>query len=154
MITAWRIVLRDHAQDAFSGKGASRFPGRWNTPGTAVVYVSDSAALAALEMLVHTDVEAVLPAYLLFACSFGEDLIERFDLGKLPSNWQDDPPPPALRQIGQQWVIEQRSAVLRIPSVIIPIQSNYLLNPAHPDFAKITIADPVSFALDLRLLRR
>lgn len=64
------------------------------------------------------------------------------------------PPPTALREIGDAWVNRGHSAVLEVPSVIVPSESNYLLNPSHPTFPEITIADPVPFSLDVRLLRR
>lgn len=154
MITAWRIVSREHADDAFSGEGASRFPGRWNSRGSRVVYAAQSAALAALEMLVHLDRESNLRPYVLFACTFPAALVERIDLSSLPSNWKNDPPPPELRQRGLDWLRSGRSAVLQVPSVIVETESNYLMSSEHPDFARIEIATPVPFRLDLRLMRR
>jgi RES domain-containing protein len=70
----------------------------------------------------------------------------------LPPDWQSEPPPPSTKALGDAWVQELRSAVLQLPSVIIPGESNYLLNPAHPDFKRISIANPEPFAFDPRLL--
>jgi RES domain-containing protein len=154
LITSWRIVTRARAATAFSGEGAARYPGRWNLRGTPVIYTAESAALAALEMLVHIDRESDLRSYLLYACTFSEELLESVDPAKLPKRWKEAPAPPELRQIGNDWLAGRRTAALRVPSAIVPSESNYLLNPTHPDFAKIAIADPVPFALDLRLLRR
>ena len=154
MITSWRIVTRHRAAEAFTGEGAARFPGRWNARGARVVYTAQSAALAALEMLVHFDNEADLQPYVLFACSFAEELVEVVDRSALPRRWKEFPAPPELHQLGNAWLIARRTAVLQVPSAIVPTESNYLLNPEHPDFARITIGEPVPFSLDMRLLRR
>ena len=152
MITTWRIVAAEHRDEAFSGNGASLYPGRWNESGSAVVYTAQSAALAALEMLVHLDYEGNLRDYLLFACTFSEDLVEQPK--SLPKHWKADPPPPELRQLGFDWLRRAERAILKVPSVIIDTEHNYLMNPAHPDFQKIEIAAPLPFNLDMRLLRR
>jgi RES domain-containing protein len=154
VITSWRIVTHRREAEAFTGEGAARYPGRWNLRGTPVVYTAQSAALAALEMLVHIDSEAALSPYVLFACSFSEELIEAVDPAKLPRRWKDAPARPELRQLGDDWLTARRSAVLQVPSAIVPSENNYLLNPLHPDFPKIKIADPVAFALDMRLVIR
>lgn len=70
----------------------------------------------------------------------------------LPFDWTEEPPPASTQDIGNLWVKEQRSAILEIPSVIIPGEPNYLLNPAHPDFRRIQIGKPEPFAFDPRLL--
>jgi len=154
VITAWRIVRRRWATNAFDGEGARLNGGRWSSPGTRVVYVSESIALAALEMLVHLGHEGVLPDYVLIPCTFDEGVAETVPSDQLPRNWRTYPASPALQAIGDAWVISGKSAVLRVPSAIIPLETNYLLNPAHPDFQSITIGAQVPFALDRRLLRR
>jgi len=71
----------------------------------------------------------------------------------LPPNWREYPAPPQLQAIGDKWVRSKRSAVLRVPSVIVPGEHNYLLNPEHPKFRRIVVGKPEKFALDLRLLK-
>lgn len=154
MITSWRIVGDEHAEGAFSGAGAARFGARWNPAGTKVVYTAQSAALAALELLVHLDFEEALDTYLLFACHFEPDLVEPVDRDRLPRKWHDEAALEALQQIGAEWLLGARKPILEVPSAIIPTEYNYLLNPSHPDFARITIAEPTPFRIDLRLLRR
>jgi RES domain-containing protein len=119
-----------------------------------VVYTASTASLAALELLVHLTRRAKLHERVIFACTFDEGIVEIVKRRMLPGNWQAVPPPRALPDIGDSWVSRASSAVLQVPSVIIETESNYILNPAHADFAKITIAAPTPFSLDLRLLRR
>jgi RES domain-containing protein len=154
LITSWRIVATEHASTAFTGDGASAHPGRWNAAGLRVIYTASSAALAALELLVHMDSAAALRTFVLYACTFEDSLVSSLDISRLPANWQIDPPPASARAPGVEWLRDGATAVLRVPSAIVPTEANYLLNPAHADFVKIAIADPVPFALDLRLLRR
>ena len=151
MPEAWRIVKEKHVAAAFSGEGAARTGGRWNSRGVAVVYTSASRSLAALEMLVHL-IPPVKFRYKLIPVEFINDIVERIDKAALPPDWRAEPPPPSTKRLGDAWVRLSRSAVLAVPSVIIPAELNYLLNPAHVDFRKITIGKPVDFAFDPRLL--
>jgi RES domain-containing protein len=151
MPEAWRIVKASHAAAAFSGEGAARTGGRWNSRGVAVVYASCTKALAALESLVHLN-PPVLFTYVAFRLDFVDALVETFPAQALPADWQTEPPPPSTKALGDAWVRESRSAVLALPSVIISGETNYLLNPAHPDFKKISIGKPEPFAFDPRLL--
>lgn len=116
-----------------------------------MIYTSESAALAALEMLVHVSRFMSLTAYVVISCDFDEKLVS--DVGKLPSNWRKFPAPPELQAIGDTWARSAKSAVLRVPSTIVPSESNYLLNPAHANFGKIKIGKPERFELDVRLMR-
>jgi RES domain-containing protein len=152
LITSWRITSAEFAATAFDGKGARLYGGRWNSIGVRMVYTSSSAALAALELLVRIRKRERLRGYVIFACSFDEGLVETVDRRKLPGEWRGHPGPPELRQLGDRWIRESRTMALQVPSAIIENETNYLLNPAHEDFAKVDIADPVPFSLDVRLL--
>ena len=152
-VSAWRIVKARHAAAAFSGDGARKAGGRWNSPGTAVVYTSDSASLAMLEMLVHLQSQDVLKRYVLIEVKFDESLVEAVDLKVLAKTWRRSPPPLAAQRVGDTWVASGSSTVLRIPSVIVPNQWNYLLNPAHADFASIVIGPRQPARFDPRLLK-
>jgi RES domain-containing protein len=147
----WRIVKARHAATAFSGKGAADYGGRWNSRGVAVVYTSGTRALAALESLVHLN-PPVAFKYVAIPARCDDALIESFSPKKLPRNWRQEPPARSTQRIGDEWVREARSAVLRLPSVIISAEPNYLINPAHPDFKKIFIGKPEPFTFDRRLL--
>jgi len=152
MKQAFRIVREKFAAKAFTGEGAALTGGRWNSPGTRMVYTSATASLAALETLVHLN-PAMRFNYLLFTIEFDEHLIEKVPDANLPGNWREEPPPPATKRLGDARVRAASSAVLELPSVIIPGETNYLLNTCHPDFKSITIGNPEPFAFDLRLLR-
>jgi RES domain-containing protein len=151
MPEAWRIVKAKHAATAFSGEGAAKTGGRWNSRGVPVVYASSTKSLAALETLVHLN-PPVPFQYVAFRLQFDAALVENIPLNRLPAYWRAEPPPPSTKAIGDAWVREVRSAVLALPSVIVPGELNYLLNPAHPAFKKISIGKPERFAFDPRLL--
>jgi RES domain-containing protein len=151
MTRAWRIVKAIHASTAFDGEGAWRFGGRWNSPGTRVVYCSANLSLAALENLVHLNPPVAFKSVAI-GLEFHDRLIETVDAKSLPADWTEEPPPPSTMEIGDRWVKEGRSAVLQLPSAIIPSESNYLLNPSHRDFQKITIRKPAAFSFDPRLV--
>jgi len=151
MMRAWRIVREDHGSTAFDGEGAWRFGGRWNSRGTRTVYTSATLSLAALETLVHLN-PPVAFKYVAIPIEFDEALVETFATSDLPADWNEEPPPPSIAEIGDRWVKESRSAVLELPSVIIPAEPNYLLNPAHSDFKRIRIGKPTPFSFDPRLI--
>lgn len=152
-ITAWRIVKARHAATAFDGEGARVEGGRWNTPGTPMVYTSQSAALAALELLVHLGRGSILGVYVLIPCTFDEALVSRLDRKRLPKNWRSYPAPPDLQMIGDEWAKSGTSAVREVPSAVIVTDSNYLLNPHHHDFQAIRVMETRPFDFDLRLVK-
>ena len=152
MTFAFRIVKEQHADSAFSGEGAARFGGRWNSRGVRVVYASQSLSLAALETLVHLS-PPVSFKYVAFRLEFDDELIERISLTTLPSDWRIEPPPPSTRTIGDEWVRSARSAVLGLPSTLIPAERNFLINPAHRDFRRVSVDKAEPFAFDPRVLR-
>ena len=151
MLQAWRIVKRRHADKAFDGEGARLYGGRWNSPGVPVVYVAESRALAVLEILAGLQSRATLHSYVLIGVRFEEQLVEQLSPDSTPKDWRTSPPPPETQACGDRWVREARSAVLRVPSVVIPSEFNFLLHPAHPDFRRIETLEPTPFDLDPRL---
>ncbi len=151
MAAGWRIVPEARADDAFTGEGAKVYGGRWNSPGVAVVYGSQHKSLAALEHLVHLNPRSAA-RFKVFSFHFHGSLMESISLRDLPENWRQEPPPPSTQQYGDRWVREGRSAVLAVPSIIIPEELNYVLNPAHTDFKGITISKSQHFVFDPRLL--
>lgn len=151
MLTAWRIVPTPRIADAFTGEGARRFGGRWNSPGISIVYCSSSISLAALETLVHINPQIPLK-YVVYEIQFDRALVEDLPRSKFHSGWNAEPPGPVSMSIGDAWVREARSAVLAVPSVLTG-EVNYLLNPKHKDFKRIKIGKPESFMFDQRLLK-
>jgi RES domain-containing protein len=152
----WRLVKASHRQTAFDGEGAFRFGGRWNSRGHRVVYASESLALALLEIIVHLDPARSVPELLAFpvdiplGCFDSGDWIGNLCPETLPS-W--DQPLGQTRERGDRWCEAARSAALRVPSAIIPIEQNILLNPAHPEFRHCEIGAPQVFHFDPRLLK-
>lgn len=150
MPEAWRIIKAKRAATAFTGEGAAKTGGRWNSRGVSVVYTSATKSLATLESLVHLN-PPVTFTYVAFSAKFDDALVEVFPIKNLPADWRTEPPPPSTKAIGDDWVKAGRSAVLALPSVITG-ETNYLLNPAHRDFKKITIGKAEPFVFDPRLL--
>jgi RES domain-containing protein len=151
--SAWRITKQKHAKSAFSGEGARIYGGRWNSPGTPIIYTAQSQALAVLEVLVHLDSPELLKRYSLFEIEMDPFYAEELDLTNLPRNWKANPAPAVVRAIGDDWVASRRSVVLRVPSVLVPAESTFLLNPEHPNFRKLRIGKAVPFQFDPRFAR-
>ena len=134
-----------------SGEGARRFGGRWNSPGVSMVYLAQSQALAALEMLVHLDAAELLQSYVMIEVGIEECFMSNVDRTRLGRNWRSDPPPAKLRAIGDAWIAGKSSVVLQVPSVLVPAEFNYLVNPRHDDFSELRIGKPSRFRFDSRL---
>lgn len=152
ILSAWRIAKTKYLKDAFDGEGARLYGGRWNSPGNRAVYVAEHASLAVLEVLVHLESSIPLPTYSLIQVSFDEALLKELGADELPPNWRSSPPPVEVQSIGDQWIDEARSAILKIPSAVLPIESVFIMNPRHPDFESVRISDPIPFSFDKRLL--
>ncbi|MBA3353112.1 MAG: RES domain-containing protein [Blastocatellia bacterium] len=152
MPSGWRIDKP--GREAFSGEGARRFGGRWNSPGVAVVYLSEHQSLAALEIFVHLQPLPPQGRYLAYFVEWEEAEMEVLAPKKLPPDWRASPPGPATMSIGDRWVREARSVALAVPSVILPSERNFLLNPAHPRFRQLRRQKPLAFAFDHRLIGR
>lgn len=150
--TVWRITTARFAQTAFSGEGARLYGGRWNPKGWEVVYTAESQSLALLELMVQ---DGPLRAhYVLIPANLPADLPEtRIDVAQLPDDWRTIGARDVLQTIGQAWLRSMQSAVLSVPSAVLPAERNYLLNPRHPDFSYITVGEPQSLQTDTRLLR-
>lgn len=153
-IVAWRIYKPKHARTAFTGKGASLYGGRFNSKGMAVVYTSQSIALASLEMLVHLQSEELLEKYLIRQVSFDEELVEILDPWALPRFWRSEAQSAAVQRIGDEWIGVGRSPVLQVPSAVVPSESNFLLNPHHSRFHEIAIGRSLQHQFDPRLFKR
>lgn len=152
MIVVWRLLTARFARTAFSGEGARLYGGRWNRKGVALVYTAGSQSLAMLEMLVQD--EPLRARYVMIPASVPKNLkIERVDPEQLPANWRDPAAREQLLTMGTDWIKRGSSAILAVPSSVIPPETNYLLNPQHPSFAKIEVGQEQPFVTDLRLIR-
>jgi len=150
--TAWRLTKTRYLARAWDGEGARRAGGRWNSVGTAVVYASGTLSLALVETLVHLP-SGILPAYSAQRADFDDSLVIVLEDADLPPDWRKDPPPESSRAIADGWAISGRSAALRVPSVVVPMEFNYIINPRHADFAGVKIGKAIPFPFDPRLAR-
>lgn len=151
MATAWRLVKTKYAGAAFDGEGARLYGGRWNSPGTRVVYLAGSVSLAILEVLVHTEDVSLLSAYSICDVTYDPKLALDVKPDLLPTNWAAVPPVPETQAIGDDWVASESSVLLRVPSVVAPGEFNLLANPAHPKFSELAIGILEPFRFDDRL---
>jgi RES domain-containing protein len=150
-VFVWRLTHRKHI--APDGEGARRYGGRWNKPGTPVVYTSGTLSLAVLEFLVHVDSDLLPDSLVSVRATIPESVvIQTIHPSDLPGNWKDKIIPVAVQNLGTLWASAGTSAVLKIPSVVIEHEWNYVLNTLHPDFKKIRWERAVPFSFDPRLL--
>jgi RES domain-containing protein len=137
---------------AFTGEGAKLYGGRWNSRGKRATYAAESIALAALELLVHLKSDQVLSAYTLFQLTLDDDQIMVLDEQVLPADWNHQPAPQSTAQIGDEWLGKCLSLALKIPSIIVPEEYIFVLNPAHEDYPDVVgRAGSHPFQFDSRL---
>ncbi|WP_158631525.1 RES family NAD+ phosphorylase [Chitinophaga solisilvae] len=135
-----------------TGTGARLYGGRWNSPGHAIVYTAGSRALSALEVLVHIPLKNIIQDFCIATIQIpDETAIKTITRQELPSGWQSLAPSPHLQCIGDEWAETARYAVLKIPSVVIAEEFNYLINPLHPEAEQIKILHTQPFLFDQRL---
>lgn len=150
----WRICKRAYARAPLTGEGGLRVSGRWHTAKRPVVYTSGSLALASLEALVHADPELAPSDLVAVEVEIPASVrVTQIDRDDLPRGWQRYPAPAALQGIGNEWLAAGRTAVLGVPSAIVPSERNYLVNPSHSDARRIRVIAKAAFVLDPRLLR-
>jgi RES domain-containing protein len=149
-MVVWRLTKRRYAD--LSGKGGEIADGRWHTRGRPVVYSATTAALAVLEVRVHLDLPAeLLPDdYVLMKVEIADDL-ERQTLQPqdLPLGWRTSED--LCRPFGDAWLREASTALLSVPSAIVDVETNMLLNPKHPHAARVRVQKVVPFTWDPRL---
>jgi RES domain-containing protein len=146
----WRIS--NHL--SLTGDGALRTPGRWHTRGRRVVYCAQSPAAALLEILVHfeIDIQDLPVRYRLLKIQVPDDVqFERVSVDDLPKDWPERTE--ATRALGDGWLTKASTALLSVPSAIVPETFNFLLNPAHQDAKRIVIVQTGEHAIDPRLLK-
>lgn len=150
-IDAWRITSAEYQDEAFTGKGAKQYGGRFNSIGTPVVYTADSLALATLELLANTNKRSRLAGHVCIPVSFEEKQVLVRDREELPDGWDARPYGPVSQQVGDRWIRSEESLILRVPSVVMPREHNYLINPNHPNVGSPEIGEPEPLNPDPRL---
>lgn len=150
----WRITDGRFARTALSGAGGLAASGRWHERGVPIVYASETPELAVLEMLVNVPAELAPASLVLLGISVDPRVrIDAILPDALPRDWRSIPGPAALRAIGMRWIERARSAAMWVPSAVMPISRNLLINPRHPDAARLRVAVRERFPLDPRLQR-
>lgn len=152
MPVVWRVTTARLAESAFSGEGARLYGGRWNPKGWPTVHAAQSQSLTLLELLVQDD--PLRAHYVPIPANIPAGLAKtRVGAEALPADWRTIGARATLQEIGRAWLDSGKTAVLSIPSAVVPAERNYLLNPRHPDFTHIEIRAPLSLDVDTRLLR-
>lgn len=151
MAVFYRIVGSHRAATAMDGEGARKMGGRWNPQGIPVAYLTESRALAALEILVHTGRAAVHLSWVVIEAEIPAKLIDDDALNNLPAGWDDVASPSVSRKFGAEWVRRGENAAILLPSVIVPNERIIMLNVRHPDFRKFVFSAPKPFRFDGRL---
>ena len=148
----YRIGKAKYAKTAFSGAGGLASPGRWHRKGQPIVYAASTLSLAALEYFVHLGRTDSKIAFVAVHATIADGLEpEVVDPTSLPSDWNSSPPIDATMDLGTQWCLDLRGAVIKVPSALVQGEFNYLLNPRHPDFKSIKISAPERFSFDARM---
>lgn len=148
----FRITREEYADD-LTGTGAKKYGGRWNRPGLAALYTSEARSLALLELLVHfNSIAALRQNYVFITLEIDEGKISTIQDFELPKNlisFNNE----RLWQITDDYFLEKNTLAFRVPSVIIPMEYNVILNPNHPDLKNVRKIRQESAILDNRLFR-
>lgn len=150
MATFYRIVQAEWARVAMNGEGAFLHGGRWNPPGLHVVYLAESRALAALEIIVHAPREVWSLDWRIIEVEVPDELIQSVSIADLPAGWQGLPSSYAARNFGESWLRSRKALALKLPSVIIPEEHSLMINPRHADVVRLVVSRPRKFELDPR----
>jgi RES domain-containing protein len=148
----YRISHCKYIED-LSGRGAAMYGGRWNSEGVYILYTAGGPSLAMLESLVHFG-GRIVGDYCQIALEIPDENILEITTDNLPDNWRESPAPDLLQAYGNKFIREAGYLALKVPSVLVPDESNYLLNPLHPDFKKVKILVKSRVQFDERLLRK
>ena len=150
LMLVWRLARATYP--ALDGEGARRAGGRWNMPGTPMVYTAAHLSLAALELLVHVNPDRLPDDLVAYGIEIPDRLTRKeVKADELSEGWNRRAEVPALRGIGETWAQGREAAALSVPSAVIPEERNYLINPRHTDAAKVQVAHQRPFAFDSRL---
>ena len=150
----FRIAKKQFIRD-LSGEGSRLYGGRWNQKGSSILYTSESRSLATVEYLVHLPMSVsprdVCIAEIEIEGSFATRTIR---VEELPANWMNYPAPHELTEIGEDWKRRNSELILKVPSVVVKNEWNFLFNPGHVDFVKVSIVSVEEYIFDIRLLRK
>ena len=145
-------LSRSKFKNDLSGKGAELAGGRWNSKGVPMLYTSESIALCTVEIAVHMPLGIVPLDYYLVRIELPDQIVQpEVKPEDLPEAWKSFPHANLTQEIGDNFILEESHLVLKVPSATVQGNSNYLVNPRHPDFGKVKVLDTVPFEFDKRL---
>ncbi len=150
-MVVYRVANAKYKDSTLSGIGAEKVGGRWNSVGTRAVYCSENISLALLEYYVHSDDISTLPKKILIAkIQFPDDLIIE-ELEEIPDTWKDYPYTSETAQVFTEFVKDRNKLALKVPSTIVGLESNIILNPLYKEFGKVEIVEFLELPIDQRL---
>jgi len=150
-VLLYRVASIRYKNSTLSGIGAEKVGGRWNLPGTRAVYCSENVSLALLEYYVNSKNASILPSHILVAKISIPDDFEINELAELPEEWNNSPYTNMSAKIFSELAKSRDFFALKVPSAVVPIEYNYVLNPLFKDFSKVEIVEFVTLNLDERL---
>jgi RES domain-containing protein len=153
VIQVWRTTKRKYAEVAFDGEGARQAGGRFNRRGIPVVYTSGTLSLSVLEVLTQLVGYEDLLDYVSIPTRFDPRHVKALEIPDLPEDWRSLPPPQSTKVLGTAWATSRETLVLRVPSVVLPAEHNYLINPLHPDMERVEMGEPEDLDIDPRLVK-
>ena len=149
----YRIAKQQYLKD-LSGEGARLYGGRWNKKGYSMVYFSESLSLALLEILVHMDFKYLTPDFGYLEVELQDTFFApRLQVKKLNTTWRNNPPSLYTMDFGAKWLEAKKHMAIQVPSAILPLQSNILINPRHPDIDDLKIIKTGSLDVDPRVFK-
>lgn len=144
-------LSREKYKDDLSGHGSSLNGQRWNSKGTEIIYTAQTRALANSEVAVHISLGILPSDFFMVEIEIPNSLeILEIEDKDLPSGWNALPSKPGSQIIGDQFVKNNQYAILKVPSVVVKGEYNFILNPRHKDFSKIKIVNTTLFPFDTR----
>lgn len=146
----YRIGKTKYADD-LNGIGSKLYGGRWNHEGISCLYTSESRALALLEYSVNSYIYDIPRALSITTIDIGSMHFRKLTESELPGDWKKFPAPVSTKDFGTSLLKTAGTAILKVPSTIIPQEFNYLLNPLHPDRSDFRILDIQDFVYELRI---
>ena len=146
----YRLLQAAYRHEPMSGQGAALYGGRWNPKGLSLLYTTESPALSLLEVLVHLNPKHI-PQYYLVTIEV-PDSIRSFEEQDLPADWRATGSGPLSSQsFLVDWLQRPDRLVVQVPSTVVPIMANYLINPRHELFSRCQVVRSDVFEIDGRL---
>ena len=148
----YRLTPKKYATD-LSGTGAKLYGGRWNRVGVSILYTSENLSLCVLENIVHINNPAFLPTFQAITIEI-PDSFQEYSINDFPGNWREQEGFENLRKLTDDFVEKREFLVMKVPSAIIDVEYNFLINPQHSLFKEVKIINQQEFSFDQRLFTR